>query len=103
MDNLKQAAPHLIMSLIVVVAVVILALDHILTGGEAYGAIIAVGGFTVAGTVSSGSASSAAAAVTSALVSTPSQATATPQTAPDPQPLKTSPASLTTASADPTP
>jgi hypothetical protein len=63
MNSFVRALPHLIMSTIVIAAVIILAIDRILTGGEAYGAILAAGGFTLGVTGASGSISAAAATV----------------------------------------
>ena len=63
MQNLTRAVPHLLMSTVVIVSVCILAVDRILTGGEAYGAILAAGGFTLGVTGASGSISAAAATV----------------------------------------
>lgn len=63
MDDLKKAAPHLIMATVVVIAVSLLAIDKVLTGGEALGSIAAASGFTLGVTGASGSISGAAAAV----------------------------------------
>lgn len=63
MDDLRKAAPHLIMATVVIVAVSLLAIDHILTGGEALGSIAAASGFTLGVTGASGSISAAAATV----------------------------------------
>ena len=62
MKDLQKALPHMITAIVVVVALVVLALDHIIAGGEAYGGILMAGGFTLGGTVASGSISTAATA-----------------------------------------
>lgn len=65
MEPLKQALPHLIMSVVVIVAVTALAIDHVVTGGMALPIIGVAGGFTLGGTVA-GSASAAGAAAATA-------------------------------------
>lgn len=62
MKELQKAAPHLVTFTIATAAFVILAIDHLVTGGEAYGGIIAAGGFTLGTVGASGSISTAAAA-----------------------------------------
>lgn len=62
MKDLQKALPHMITALAVIVALVVLALDHIIAGAEAYGGILMAGGFTLGGTVASGSISTAATA-----------------------------------------
>lgn len=48
MDNVKQNASHMIMSIVVIVAAVVLAALHIITGGTAVALIGPAGGFTLA-------------------------------------------------------
>lgn len=60
--DLQKALPHMLTALAVIVALVILAVDHVIAGGEAYGGILMAGGFTLGGTVASGSISTAATA-----------------------------------------
>ena len=55
MDNIKQNASHLLMAGLVIVAVVILAIDHLIGGAEAYGGILMAGGFSMGGGVYSAS------------------------------------------------
>ena len=62
MKDLQKALPHMLTALSVIVALVVLALDHIIAGSEAYGGILMAGGFTLGGTVASGSISTAATA-----------------------------------------
>ena len=62
MKDLEKALPHLLTALAVIIALVVLAVDHIIAGGEAYGGILMAGGFTLGGTVASTSISSAATA-----------------------------------------
>lgn len=51
MSNLIQSIPHLITVLIIVASVTALALDHVLTGGEALPVIASAGGFSLGGIV----------------------------------------------------
>jgi hypothetical protein len=63
MDDLKKALPHLFMATVVIVAVGLLAVDHLVSGGEAFGAILGASGFTLGVTGASSSISAAAATV----------------------------------------
>lgn len=80
MKNLQNNAPHLIQSLIVIAALVILALDHLITGGEAFGGVLAAGGFTLGTVGASASISTAASAAVdvSHSASTPTPKNETP-------------------------
>lgn len=62
MKQLQNNAPHLIQSAVVITAIVILALDHLITGGEAFGGVLAAGGFTLGTVGASASISTAASA-----------------------------------------
>lgn len=72
MDQLKQQAAHLIIVLLVVVAMLILALKHVISGAEAYGAILGIGGMSAGGAIGS---SSGSAPMGTATVSVPVRAT----------------------------
>jgi dipeptide/tripeptide permease len=74
MEPLKQALPHLIMSVVVIVAVAALALDHVVTGGMALPIIGVAGGFTLGGTV----AGSATGATTTAVATEQASASTSP-------------------------
>lgn len=63
MDQLKQNLPHIIIAAIVIVAVCVLALQHIITGGQTLSVIIGVAGFSMGGGVASTSLSTVAAAM----------------------------------------
>lgn len=84
MKDLQKAIPHLITTVTVIAAVTALALDHIITGGEAYGGILMAGGFTLGGTVASSSISTAATAAVDVSHSAPS-----PRNDPKPAPQTT--------------
>ena len=75
MDNIKQNASHLLMAGLVIVAVVILAIDHLIGGAEAYGGILMAGGFSMGGGVYSAS-SPVGVAVTAAPSKSPGETTA---------------------------
>lgn len=47
MQQLQSNLPHMVMGIVAVVATMILALDHIVTGGTAVGVIGAATGFTM--------------------------------------------------------
>lgn len=63
MRELQKSLPHLLTSFIVIVALTILAVDHLITGGEAFGGILGAGGFTMGGVVGSSSITTVPAAV----------------------------------------
>lgn len=56
MDYIRQNVPHMIMGALAVIAAVVLAMDHIISGGEALTVIGAATGFTMG--ASAGSTSS---------------------------------------------
>lgn len=93
MRELQKAAPHLLTATVAIIAFTLLALDHVITGGEAYGGILAASGFTLGGTVASGSISTAATAAVDVSHSASAQAvnrsltqsTQSPTNAPTPQ------------------
>lgn len=85
MQDLKTALPHLLMAALVIVAVSVLAILHILTGGEALPVIGAAGGFTLGGTIGSASASTASSGVAAQSAST----LAPPNHQPSPTPATT--------------
>lgn len=83
MGNLKQAAPHLIMATVAIVAIIALALDHLIPGGEAFGGVMAASGFTLGVTGVSGSISNVVAPTEQASTSAPaSPADTVPATTP---------------------
>lgn len=99
MESTKKALPHLLTTLAVIAAMVILAVDHVIAGGEAYGGILVAGGFTLGGTIASGSISTAATAAVdvsrsaSQVMETHSQTQST-QSQPANQSLPTPPTSV---------
>lgn len=86
MKDLQKSLPHLITALAVMVACVILAIDHLISGGEAFGGILVSGGFTMGGTVAAGSISTAATAAADV-----SQSALSTAKTPSPPPVTLSP------------
>lgn len=80
MKELQKAAPHLITALGAIAAFVGLALDNKISGGMAFGGVMAAGGFTLGTVGASASISTAAAAAVdvSHSASTPGTTSATP-------------------------
>lgn len=89
MNKLQDALPHIVQATIVTAAGVVLATQHIISGGEAIALIAAANGFTMGVTGASSSISTAASAAAdvshsaSTLTSTHSQTSSTgsPETA----------------------
>ena len=75
MDNLKQNLPHMIMGALAIAAVTVLAVAHVITGGEALGVIAGATGFTMG--VGGSSVLPSAAVVTTPLPSSSSGQTTT--------------------------
>lgn len=87
MTNLKQALPHLLMATVAIIAIVVLALDKLIPGGEAFGGVMAASGFTLGVTGVSGSISNIVAPPAQASVSAPtSEPAKAPASDPSPAP-----------------
>ncbi len=87
MGDLKKALPHLIMATVVIAAVLVLAIDKLVGGGDALAVIVGAGGFTLGGTVASGSistAASAASAISPSVSIAPTATETTPPSTPPP-------------------
>lgn len=69
MDNVKSNLPHMIMATVAIAAVVVLALAHLISGGEALGVIGAASGFTMAAGASSVSGGAAVGSIPASSVS----------------------------------
>jgi hypothetical protein len=78
MQNLKQNVSHLIMGAVTIVALTVLAYHGTITGGEAFGGVLAAGGFSLGAGAASASPITAVAPNPDASVSTSPTVTSTP-------------------------